>query len=57
MLAMLTATAAAGATASPYGECQPKNGIHAHQPQYHIIAPQFPVIIHTLAVVVDANYT
>lgn len=27
---------------SPYGECQPKLGIHAHQPQYHVIAPQFP---------------
>lgn len=22
-------------------ECQPKNGVHMHQPQYHIIAPMF----------------
>ena len=23
-------------------ECQPKGGIHQHQPQYHVIAPMFP---------------
>ena len=23
-------------------ECQPKGGIHRHQPQFHIIAPMFP---------------
>ena len=27
---------------SSFGECQPKLSIHAHQPQYHVIAPQFP---------------
>eukprot|EP01044_Picomonas_judraskeda_P019040 COSAG03_NODE_3920_length_1759_cov_2.032530_4_plen_187_part_01 len=42
MLAAVAAAAAAQAAASPYGECQPKVGVHAHQPQYHVIAPQFP---------------
>jgi hypothetical protein len=43
LAAVLTPVAAqAVAAESPYGECQPKNGIHAHQPQYHVIAPQFP---------------
>jgi len=23
-------------------ECQPKQGLHQHQPQYHIIAPMEP---------------
>ena len=44
VLAVTTATmlaAAAATTHSPYGECQPKHGIHIHQPQasFHPCAP------------------
>ena len=35
------AAAAPAAAGSPHGECQPKGGIHRHQPQFHIIAPMF----------------
>lgn len=33
--------AACVATALASQECQPKNGIHRHQPQFHIVAPMF----------------
>ncbi len=37
--AVLGARAAVGA--GSFGECQAKDGIHRHQPQFHIIAPMF----------------
>ena len=37
-----TAAIASLPPALPAGECQPKTGIHRHQPQWHIIAPMEP---------------
>ena len=38
---MLQLLAACSAAAASYGECQPKDGVYRHQPQYHVIAPLF----------------
>jgi hypothetical protein len=37
---LLVPTLTAGAAQPP--QCQPKHGIHQHQPQFHIIAPLEP---------------
>ena len=38
---LLTLLLTGWSSAEP-AECQPKDGIHRHQPQFHVIAPMFP---------------